>query len=282
MTLIECLLCQNKFDVDLNTVVSYQKPDQYEIAVGVNEDFYFRKWVKCNFCSLNFSIYSRPRNALDYLYENLYRKKGAVPWRKMTSKETFELINNLPAEKSETTSRVNFIKDKINKLILADLYPKKNTYQLLDIGGGTGIFAYKFKDKRWDSFIIDPDISGKFVENYRVNFKQGWFSSSSYNFKFDLISLIFVLEHVLEPSLLLKEIKKSLLTNSLLYIEVPDEIAFEKVNPEDDIFNSCHLFMFNPNSLGLLLRQNGFELMSLDRIKTLRGHYALTCLAKPN
>ncbi len=149
------------------------------------------------------------------------------------------------------------------------------------LGGATGTFAFAFKDEKWESAIIDPDESGGFIQNYNIEFKQGWFTSKSFDFKFDLISLVFVLEHVREPSLLLEEIRKSLPSHGLVYIEVPDEMAFYKISPSDDIFNSCHLFMFNPSSLELLLSQNNFEIMSLDRTRTSRGHFVLTCLAKP-
>ena len=277
----KCPLCKEKFSVKENTIASYEKPDQYEIAVGITEDFYYRKWIKCYRCTLIFSIYSRSNNAFDYLYEQLYRKVGAVPWRKLSTEETFELVLKLAPEKSETIYRVNFIKDKIANLIKSSLYSKKNKYKLLDIGGATGNFAFAFKDKEWDSTIIDPDDSGKFIKNYNIEFKKGWFSEKSFDFKFDLISLIFVLEHVLEPSLLLEEIRKSLLPDGLIYIEVPDEIAFYKISPLDDIFNSCHLYMFNPSSLEMLLSQNNFEIMSLERTRTVRGHFVLTCLAKP-
>jgi len=277
----KCPLCKEKFIVKENTLASYEKPDQYEIAIGIKEAFYYRKWVRCYSCSLVFSIYSRSSNAFDYLYEELYRKVGAVPWRTLSTEQTFELVAKLPPEKSETIYRVNFIKNKISNLIKSDLYPEKSKYELLDIGGATGTFAFAFKDKKWQSTIIDPDEAGKFIQNYNVAFKKGWFTSKTFDFKFDLISLIFVLEHVLEPSLLLEEIRKSLLPDGLIYIEVPDELAFDKVSPEDDIFNSCHLFMFNPSSLEMLLSQNNFEIMTMDRTKTHRGHYALTCLAKP-
>jgi SAM-dependent methyltransferase len=276
-----CPLCKEKFSVKENTIASYEKPDQYEIAVGIKEDFYFRKWVKCYGCTLIFSIYSRSNSAFDYLYEQLYRKVGAVPWRKLSTEKTFELVLKLAPEKSETIHRVNFIKDKIASLIKSSLYSKKEKYKLLDIGGATGNFAFAFKDKEWESTIIDPDDSGKFIKNYDIEFKKGWFSEKSFNFKFDLISLIFVLEHVLEPSVLLEEIRKSLLPDGLIYIEVPDEIAFYKISPLDDIFNSCHLYMFNPSSIEMLLSQNNFEIMSLDRTRTVRGHFVLTCLAKP-
>lgn len=276
-----CPLCTKTFEIKGNIVASYDRPDQYEAAVGITEESYYRKWVKCHSCSLTYSIYSRPNNAFDYLYEELYRKVGAVPWRKLSAEQTFQLVLNLPPEKSETLQRVNFIKNKIINLMDANLFCSKNSYRLLDVGGATGSFAHAFKDENWISYVIDPDIAGHFIEKFQVNFKQGWFSHESYDFKFDLISLIFVLEHVLEPVSLLNEIRKSLLPNALVYIEVPDEVAFEKVSPEDDIFNSCHLFMFNPDSLNLLLNQAGFQLMSLDRTRTSRGHYALTCLAKP-
>lgn len=275
-----CPLCKEKFSVKENTIASYEKPDQYEIAVGIKEDFYYRKWVKCNVCTLIFSIYSRSDSAFDYLYEQLYRKVGAVPWRKLSTEETFELVLKLAPEKSETIYRVNFIKYKISNLIKSDLYPEKSKYKLLDIGGATGTFAFAFKDEKWQSTIIDPDEAGRFIQKYNVEFKKGWFTSKTFDFKFDLISLIFVLEHVLEPSLLLEEIRKSLLPDGLIYIEVPDEIAFYKISPLDDIFNSCHLYMFNPSSLEMLLSQNNFEIMSLDRTRTVRGHFVLTCLAK--
>jgi SAM-dependent methyltransferase len=277
----KCPLCQEKIIVKKNTLASYEKPDQYEIAVGIKEAFYYRRWVKCHLCSMVFSIYSRSDNSFDYLYKELYRKVGAVPWRKLSTEATFELVLKLSPEKSETVYRVNFIKDKIASLIKSDLYSKKIKYKLLDIGGATGSFAFAFKEKKWESIIIDPDESGKFIKKYNIEFKQGWFTAKSFDFKFDLISLIFVLEHVLEPSLLLREIRKSLLPNGLIYIEVPDEIAFYKIAASDDVFNSCHLYMFNPSSLEMLLSQNNFEIMSLDRTRTVRGHFALTCLAKP-
>ena len=276
----KCPLCKEKFSVRENTIASYEKPDQYEIAVGIKEDFYYRKWVRCDSCTLIFSIYSRSNNAFDFLYEELYRKVGAVPWRKLSTEETFKLVLKLAPEKSETIYRVNFIKGKIASFIKSSLYSKKEKYKLLDIGGATGSFAFAFKDKKWESTIIDPDGSGKFIKNYNIKFKQGWFTEKSFNFKFDLISLIFVLEHVLKPSLLLREIRKSLTPDGLVYIEVPDEVAFYKISSLDDIFNSCHLYMFNPRSLQMLLSQNNFEIMSLDRTRTVRGHFVLTCLAK--
>ena len=278
--IILCPLCSNNINVSKNTLVSYKKPDQYELAVGIKNKNYFRKYIRCAQCTLVFSFYSRSVQAFNYLYEELYRKAGSVPWRKYTTEETFKLIKNLPPAQSETYHRVNYIKNRLNSYFKDNILLKKNNYKLLDIGGATGSFAYAFKDKLWKSYIIDPDKSGKFIENYGINFKRGFFKSRSFTFKFDLISLIYVLEHVLNPKSLLKEINRSLNTNGLIYIEVPDEIAFQKLDKNNDIFNSCHLFMFNPNSLTYLLKQSKFELMSLERSRTVRGHFVLSILAK--
>ena len=121
----KCPLCKEKIIVKENTLASYEKPDQYEIAVGIEEAFYYRRWIKCYLCSMVFSIYSRSRNSFDYLYKELYRKVGAVPWRKLSTEETFKLVLKLSPEKSETVYRVNFIKDKIASLIKFNLYSKK-------------------------------------------------------------------------------------------------------------------------------------------------------------
>lgn len=44
---------------------------------------------------------------------------------------------------------------------------------------------------------------------------------------------------------------------------------------------SCHLWIFNPKTLSALLGDCGYELMQLNRYRTVRGYYALTALARP-
>ena len=101
----------------------------------------------------------------------------------------------------------------------------------------------------------------------------------SFENKFDLVSLIFVLEHLANPRSMLELISQIIYKEGIVYVEVPDEIAFIKKESEDDIFNSCHLFMFNPESLSQLLQQAGLKVLKIDRMQTKRGHLALRCLA---
>ena len=270
-----CLICQSK---DYRVIFSYDKPDQYEIAIGVSKEGYDRKWVECKNCGLFYSIYSRKEN-MESIYKSSYRDSSS-PWRKESPEELFKKVVELPEGESETKFRVKWIKENINKMWDDDLLKKaKLQHNFLDIGGGNGIFAYEFQDKEWKSHVVDPNENGKFIEStLKILFVQSYYKQKLFNVKFDLISLVFVLEHLNNPINLLTKVKEDMTNNSLLYIEVPDAICFNKKPEDDDIFNSCHLWMFSPNTLTPLLDRCGFEIFCLGRIKTKRDHYALMVL----
>jgi hypothetical protein len=74
---------------------------------------------------------------------------------------------------------------------------------------------------------------------------------------------------------LLEMVKRDMHGDSLLYIEVPDAWAFNCKPSHDDIFNSCHLWMFSPETLVRLLTSSGFRVFSLRRARIVRGHHAI-------
>jgi len=254
-------------------------PDSYESAVGITEAGYYRQWVQCQQCSFIYSIYSRPKDALDKLYKTLYRSIGSK-WREESSEELFNRIITLPADESETKFRVKWIKEGIENLRQDQLLDKKSPpYNFLDIGGGNGVFAYEFKDADWMPHVIDPDEWGHFMEKYGIKFIPDYYHSAAFNVKFDLISLVFVLEHLTDPASIIKDLRQDLLPGSLIYIEVPDAICFKRKDSHDDIFNSCHLWMFSPYTLNRFLHLMGFEIVALKRAQTERSHYSLMALA---
>jgi len=272
-----CLICQSK---DYRVIFSYDEPDQYEVAVEVSKEGYFRKWVQCKQCGFYYSIYSREKNIIDKVYTSAYRDKNSS-WRKDSPEERFKRVTALPEGESETKLRVNWIKKNINNnweygLLKQDTPP----YNVLDIGGGTGVFAYEFQDTNWVMHVIDPNDDSSFIKTkFHIPLVQDYYKPNSFNCKFNLISLIYVLEHLKDPISLIKDLHNDMTSNSFLYIEVPDAICFKYKQAQDDIFNSCHLWMFSPNTLTPLLDRCGFEIFYLDRIKTKRGHYALMVLA---
>jgi len=272
-----CIICN--FSVH-NIIFSYDVPDQYEIAVGVSEKGYFRHWVQCKNCGFYYSIYSRDKEIIHNIYADAYRNEKS-PWRQESVEETFSKIINLPENKSETKIRVKWIKKNIKQLWESEILKNRNEiHQMLDIGGGTGIFAYEFMDKDWESNVIDPNADGQFIEKkLKIPFIQESYAPNRFKHNFDLITLIYVLEHLRDPSSIVKDLHSDMTDNSLIYIEVPDAISFKLKSKEDDIFNSCHLWMFDPNNITRFLNNYGFQVFSLHRMKTIRDHYALMVLA---
>ena len=272
-----CLLCGDKRH---DTIRSYENPDQYEKVVGISENKYFREWVQCTNCGLYGSIFSRDEFILDTIYTDAYRDQNSA-WRNGSTKTVFERIVNLPFEESETKIRIQWIKSNLEKLWQTGICGKKpSPLNLLDIGGGNAIFAYEFRDNDWDVAIVDVNASGEFIEReLKIPFIQDYYTSHLFKQSFNLISMVFVLEHLRDPGSVLIDIYDDLDTNSFLYIEVPDSNCFELKDETDDIFNSCHLYMYSPNSLTRLLDQNGFEVQCLNRVRTVRDHLAIMILA---
>jgi len=272
-----CLICQSD---DREVIFSYGEPDQYEVAVGVSKEEYFRKWVQCKQCGFYYLIYSREKNIIDKIYTSAYRDKNS-PWRKDSPEEGFKRVIALPEGESETKFRVDWIKKNINNIWKDGLLKRDAPpYNVLDIGGGTGVFAYEFQDTNWVAHVIDPNKDSSFIKTkLHVPFIQNYYKPNSFDYKFNLISLIYLLEHLSDPVSLLESLHSDMTRNSFLFIEVPDAICFQHKPVEDDIFNSCHLWLFSPNTLSLLLDYCGFEVFNLYRMKTIRGHYALMVLA---
>src|SRR3989344_2720264 len=264
-----CLVCKSK---KYKIIFSYHKPDSLEAAVGVKEKRYFRKWVQCKKCGFYYSIYSRGKNIMNKIYVSAYRD-NEKSWRKEGStEEVFQKVIALPEKESVTKTRIKWIKENLQTIWDGELLEqKKPPYKMLDVGGGTGIFAYEFQDENWKSHVIDPSKGNEFIKTkLQIPFIQDFYKPGVFKKKFDLISLIYLLEHVLNPISFLKDIHKDVADNSFLFIEVPDEINFKLLPATDDIFHSEHLWMFSSKILNLLLDRCGFEIFALKRLKTKR------------
>lgn len=279
MTPNECLLCGAS---ECTPLLTFAEPDAYERAVGVTAEGYLREWVSCNACGFRYSRYSRDADILDRLYDDAYRDSG-VSWRVQSAEETFRRVVALPADQSETVTRCMGVKAALARLAEDGIHTRARhrPARLLDVGGATGVFAWLFRDADWQAEIVDPGRQGRFVEAHGIAYHQRRFDRDFQGGPYELVSMVYMLEHVRDPREVLAAAKGILAADGLLYVEVPDEIAFEKKPAEDDIFNSCHLWMFGPASLTRLLGSCGFDPLELSRLKTLRGHYALTVLARP-
>jgi len=272
----KCINCDKK---DFKLVFNYSKPDKYEKQIGINfyKKNFSRKIFSCKNCDFHFSNYVFYNNPMEKIYKKNYRSN-----RLHNPIILLKKIVKLKYKNSETKQRINLIKKYIKNLEDSKIIPIKKKRKLLDVGGASGIFAYEFKDKNWSSSVLDPSIQGKFIKNFGIRYIEKKINNGlKLDKKYDLVTLNYTLEHILKPLETLKIIKKIINKNGFLYIEVPHSISFEKLNQHNDIFNSCHLWFWNPYNISLMLKKLNYEVFLIKSGKEIRGHYSLKIISRP-
>ena len=223
----------------------YGEPDKYEKWVDLTE--IKRCWKICLQCG----IYQQERNYslkdLEKIYENGYRHPD---FRGETIKEAF--IRIMDISDSENDARVKWLTDVIG-------VPET----MLDIGSGIGVFPYKMKEIGATVWCTEENIySLEFINDLGIKCIKG----IPYYAKFDLVSIVHVLEHIEDPVGFLKGLHKIIQTNGKLFIEVPDAEAFDRLDPNHDDFNSCHVCSYDVSALCRVLAVAGFNVKDIHRV----------------
>ena len=222
------------------------------------------------------------RRVLDRIYDEAYRATN-VAWRSGTPRKTFDTVVNLPLEQSETKQRVRWIKKHLESLAQGGQFHMNGApCTFLDIGGANAIFAHEFRDTRWLPHVMDPSDAGvALCAELGIPYAHTAMEDASGGKRYDLVSLTYVLEHLRDPGKALHAAHDLVADEGAIFVEVPDAACFDTRPPNDDIFNSCHLWMFSVADLGRLLWANGFEPVAEERGTSVRGHESLKVLAVP-
>lgn len=153
--------------------------------------------------------------------------------------------------------------------------------RVLDIGASTGILLEAFK-RTFNSDIMGVE-PGEAYRAYAEEKGITMFDSlealiATRPEKFDLVSMIHVLEHLPDPVGTLQKIRKELLSeNGVLLLEVPNFYVH-------DSYELAHLACYTPHTLTQAVRQAGFTQVSLHGHGIPRSillNLYLTLLAKP-
>ena len=133
-------------------------------------------------------------------------------------------------------------------LIDFDIEPKKH----LDIGSSSGYFLMMLKDTYGcESIGVEPyDLFREFSISQGVNTVE---KISEVNGKFDLITLVHVLEHLINPLKMLSNIAELLEDDGHLFVEVPFMMLC-----------ISHPLMFNGTTLKNILNKANFEILKLE------------------
>ncbi len=174
--------------------------------------------------------------------------------------------NYLPCNQKEIDRWQYMMSNVFRKsLSIIKKYSKFKQNKLLDIGCGHGFFLQEIKKQGCDGYGID--LSEKAVDYAKKNdlnvTNSTLFDSKFKDAEFDIVTMFYVLEHIINPADYLKEVKRILKPNGLLLIRVPDTTPIVKLLKVFNISNKLydapsHLSDFSPRTIRAMLKKVGF------------------------
>lgn len=241
---MSCYLCNG----NVNVHWVYDKPDKYQ---GLINDESERRWEQCNYCG----FWQQVNSLTDDMLKEIYSHYRDVSIRKELIEDTFGRISNLPHHKSENFERYKFFKDTF-----------LGTLRVLDIGSGLGVWPDLLNVCRHHVTCVEPNKdSRQFIRLLGILCHETL--SDVKPEKFDVVSMVHLLEHIGEPKPYLMEMDQFLKPEGRLFIEIPDACEFEYLSKNHDEFNSLHMFFYDLGTLHNMLQQTGYEIYAARQIR---------------
>lgn len=221
----------------------YNQPPEGETHFDWRGQIYQRGYKKCRNCG---HWFAEIQMDLTDFYRGGY-VDGTYGDR---MKENFERILALPENQSDNAARVKRILD-----FAKSRWGAKKVPNLLDVGSGLAVFPFRMKEAGWRVTALDPDerAAAQARENAGVPTIHTDFLrwEPTKGKKFDVITLNKVLEHVINPTIMLKRAHQFIQPEGFLYVEVPDVIAAKSGEKREEFFIE-HLHVFSKRSLVLV------------------------------
>ncbi|NNJ55246.1 MAG: class I SAM-dependent methyltransferase [Bacteroidia bacterium] len=167
-------------------------------------------------------------------------------------------------EYENTRAQRKLQEQRIMKLIQA----VKPSGKHLDIGAGSGIMVEAAIEMGYDSIGVEPSKwLQKTATEKGLPIKLGIFPMEGLDDKFDVITLVDVIEHVNNPKQLMQDIQKALAPDGLLVVITPDVDSFlaKRLKWKWWHFRIAHIGYFNSKTMDLVAKAS-----NLKTIKFLR------------
>jgi len=141
----------------------------------------------------------------------------------------------------------------------------KEKKDILEIGAGAGQATLWFEDKGFNIIGIEPDPRNVKLIN-KILKKGNCINSKIENInleqKFDIIWMVHVLEHLVDPVNVLIRIKNNMKPNSIFFIEVPNCENDEMLHVSID--ENPHVYHFTKKALENIVKKAGFKIKNID------------------
>jgi SAM-dependent methyltransferase len=180
------------------------------------------------------------------------------------------------------------LEEHFNKAIRAAVLRRKDSGSVLDVGCGSGNFLHCMKDKGFSVFGIEPSGSGSnhARNEHGIDIYHGMmedYLGAQPGQRFDVITLLNVLEHLRDPAAALVQLQQALASDGILAVVVPDARFHDLVGrlrrrlgvadpywieqPQSVLSGfklPDHLCSFQPATLTALLRRCGLRVVALQ------------------
>lgn len=222
-----------------------------------NENNVTYTFYQCNHCTL---IQIRPfpnkrKNARFYSYSDPNKHAEM-------KNQQINFLHQLPFGKKLLNKYIDLCYQTRYQRILT-LYPKG---RILDIGCGEGSFLKKFPPEKWQRSGIEINknlaaIARRTVQHAKIITTPVELAKLPEQ-KFDILTMWHVLEHIHNPKIVLKSLRKLISPNGYLVIEVPHGNSIYRM-----LFTihwqllllPQHLFFWTGKSITHILKETGFQ-----------------------
>lgn len=166
------------------------------------------------------------------------------------------------------------------------LAPSKG--RLMDFGSGAGHFATSQASQGWDVVALDPYSSASNTSEYWIDGEK--LTINSPDEAFDAITLWYVVEHLSDPRAVIRELRRVTKRGGMLVLAQQDFASIQaRVFGSRWLFLDPprHLWQFTIGSLSDLARQEGYEVVAIERSSIEMGPFtilqsALNCVVGNN
>ncbi|MBI2010135.1 MAG: class I SAM-dependent methyltransferase [Candidatus Chisholmbacteria bacterium] len=157
---------------------------------------------------------------------------------------------------------------------LFDTYRDKGVNQprVLEIGCGTGFFLETLRQKGIkDVWGVEPGVAmvDQAPEWLRRRIKLGMFHKGMFTGgRFDVVVSWHTLDHLVDPVMVVKEVKRLLKPGGLVVVVVHDTegISIKLWGEKSPIFDIEHVYLFNKQTLRELFMRHKFNVLNLGEV----------------
>ncbi len=170
---------------------------------------------------------------------------------------------------SQNDFRIRTFYKKFRKWLGEYKIPLNKEVAVLDVGCAAGAFPKAAHDLGLSVIGVEPSrfLSEIARNEYGLDIRPGLLQDQNFsNNSFNIISLWDVIEHLIDPSEVLGEIKRILDDDGFLLVNYPEYDSWPRklLGKKWPFFLNVHLFYFTPETIKKLMAKNGFEVLKVE------------------